>query len=162
MIIYSLNKSWVWVLLLDSIVVRLEINPNRHAATIKPITLNTFKTVNRLNRFQFSSVQILVYVRLSSADNHSARSHNVAYHISIITENVSLLWHMSLLREKYVIITRKDVILTRKDLVITRKYVVLTRKDLVITRKDVVLMRKDLVITRKDVVLTRKDLVITT
>ncbi len=42
---------------------------------------------------------------------------------------------MSLLREKYAVITRKDVVLTRKDLVITRKYVVLTRKDLVIMRK---------------------------
>ncbi len=31
------------MLLLDSIVDRLEINPNKHAATIKPITLNTFK-----------------------------------------------------------------------------------------------------------------------
>ncbi len=33
---------------------------------------------------------------------------------------------MSLLREKYVVLTRKDLIITRKD-------VVLTRKDLVIT-----------------------------
>ncbi len=33
------------MLLLDSIVDRLEINPNKHAATIKTITLNTFKTV---------------------------------------------------------------------------------------------------------------------
>ncbi len=45
LIIYSLNKSEVWVLLLDSIVDRLEINANKHAATIKTITLNTFKTV---------------------------------------------------------------------------------------------------------------------
>ncbi len=30
-------------------------------------------------------MQILIYVRLSSADNRSVRSHNVAYHISIIT-----------------------------------------------------------------------------
>ncbi len=32
-------------LLLDSIVDRLEINPNKHAAAIKTITLNKFKTV---------------------------------------------------------------------------------------------------------------------
>ncbi len=43
LIIYSLNKSWVWVLLLDNVV--LDINPNKHAAIIKTITLNTFKTV---------------------------------------------------------------------------------------------------------------------
>ncbi len=43
LIIYSLNKSWVGVLLLDNVV--LEINPNKHAAIIKTITLNTFKTV---------------------------------------------------------------------------------------------------------------------
>ncbi len=46
---------------------------------------------------------------------------------------------MSLLREKYVVITSKYDVLMRKDLIITRKYVVLTRKDLVITRKYVVL-----------------------
>ncbi len=75
---------------------------------------------------------------------------------------------MSLLQEKYVVITRKYVVitrkyvvLTRKDIVITRKYVVLTKKDIVITRKYVVLTRKDIVIMRKYVVLTRKDLVIT-
>ncbi len=49
---------------------------------------------------------------------------------------------MSLLREKYVVLTRKDLVITRKDLVITRQDVVLTRKDLVITRKYVVLTRK--------------------
>ncbi len=35
LIIYSLNKSWVWVLLLDNVV--LDINPNKHAAIIKTI-----------------------------------------------------------------------------------------------------------------------------
>ncbi len=45
-------------------------------------------------------MQILVYVRLSSADTRSPQ----LYHISIITT----------LREKYVVITRKDVLLTRK------------------------------------------------
>ncbi len=45
-------------------------------------------------------MQILVYVRLSSADTRSPQ----LYHISIITT----------LREKYVVITRKDVVLTRK------------------------------------------------
>ncbi len=39
------------------------------------------------NASPYSRVQILVYVRLSSADNCSARSHNVAYHISIITRD---------------------------------------------------------------------------
>ncbi len=39
----SLNKSWVGVLLLDNVV--LDFNPNKHAAIIKTITLNTFKTV---------------------------------------------------------------------------------------------------------------------
>jgi len=41
-------------------------------------------------------VQILVYVRLSSADTRSPQP-----------------YYMSLLREKYVVITRKDVVLTR-------------------------------------------------
>ncbi len=58
----------------------LEINPNKHAAIIKTITLNTFKN----SVFQFSSVQILVYVRLSSADTRSPQ----LYHISIITTHV--------------------------------------------------------------------------
>ncbi len=84
------------MLLLDNVV--LEIKPNKHAAIIKTITLNTFITV-----YFNSAVQILVYVRLSSADTRSPQ----LYHISIIR-------HMSLLREKDVVITRKDVVLTRK------------------------------------------------
>ncbi len=43
---------------------------------------------------------------------------------------------MTLLREKYVVITRKYGVLTRKDLVITRKYVVLTGRNLI--KKDII------------------------
>ncbi len=66
------------MLLLDNVV--LDINPNKNAAIIKTITLNTFKTVY----FNSASVQILVYVRLSSADTRSPQPN----HISIITTHV--------------------------------------------------------------------------
>ncbi len=121
---YSLNKSWVWVLLLDIFIDRLEINPNKHAATIKTITLNTFKTV-----YFYSAACRSSFIQTEQrgvADNGSAHSQNVS---SIIMENVWFLWHMSLLWEKYFVITRKDV-LWEKYVVITRKYVILTRKDL--------------------------------
>ncbi len=114
------------MLLLDNVV--LDINPNKHAAIIKTITLNTFKTV------YFNSAAC-----------------------SVITRKYVVLTRKDLvITRKYVVLTRKDLVitrkygvLTRKDLVITRKYVVLTRKDLAITRKYGVLTRKDVLLTRK-------------
>ncbi len=74
---YSLNKSWVCVLLLDNVV--LEINPNKHAAIIKTITLNTFKTV------YFNSAAC----RSSFMSDWAARTLSPQpYHISIITTHV--------------------------------------------------------------------------
>ncbi len=100
------------MLLLDNVV--LDINPNKHAAIIKTITLNTFKTV------YFNSAAC-----------------------SVITRKYVVLTRKDLvITRKYVVLTRKDLVitrkygvLTRKDLAITRKYGVLTRKDVLLTRK---------------------------
>ncbi len=86
------------MLLLDNVV--LDINPNKHAAIIKTITLNTFKTV------YFNSAAC-----------------------SIITRKYVVLTRKDLvITRKYVVLTRKDLVITRKYVVLTRKDVVLTRK----------------------------------